>query len=249
MARTFTFDEIEAYLEGTLSDEMRLQIDDEIRTNPSFADSVEKHRQAHSLVQHYAISQLKNKVKRIHEEKAKDVPAHIQWMKIAASLLIVLLAGGYLFIRNEYRDDQLFEDSFTAYPNQFSVMGSGQKNLFTEGLRHYDNREYDKAVESFSKVENESEYAIPAQLYLGISYMALNQPEPSINALENLIEKGTSYSDAARWYLALAYLKNGDEDKTRSLLADIVKSKGFQAQQAERLLQKLTSPIRKLPGI
>jgi tetratricopeptide (TPR) repeat protein len=249
MAREYTFEEIEAYLAGTQSDEMTIQIEEEMRNNPSFAEAVEKHRNAHSLVQHYAIGQLKNKVKRIQTENVKAKATTIPWMRIAASLLIVVIAGGYFFIRNEYRADQLFEDSFTAYPNQFSVMGSAENNFFTEGLQHYDSHEYEEAIASFSKIPSENEFAVPSRLYLGISYLALNQPAPSISTFEKLIEKGTTYSDAARWYLALAYLKNGDELKARNLLDDIVRIKGFQSQQAERLLQKLKSPMRKLPGI
>ncbi len=170
-------------------------------------------------------------------------------MRIAASLLIVLVAGGYFFIRNQYRSDNLFSDAFSAYPNQFSVMGSSEKNSFTEGLNHYDNHEYEKAITSFSKIEEGNEYAIPAQLYLGISFLALNQSEESINALEKLIARETTYSDAARWYLALAYLKNDSEEKAISLLEHIVQIRGFQSQQAEKLLQKLKSPLRKMPGI
>lgn len=249
MAREFTFEEIEAYLAGALDDEMALQIEDEIRSNPSFAQAVEKHRKAHSLVQQYAIGQLKNKVKSIQEEEARTKTGTIPWMKIAASLLIVMLAGGYFFIRNVYRTDQLFEDSFNAYPNQFSVMGSSEKNLFTEGLQHYEKQEYEEAIDKFSKIQSESEYAVPSQLYMGISFLALDQSGEAINTLESLIEKGTTYSDAARWYLALAYMKNGDDDNASRLLEDIVKVKGFQSQQAERLLEKLKSPMRKLPGI
>ena len=249
MAREFTFEEIEAYLSGALNDEMVLQIEDEMRNNPSFAETVEKHRKAHSLVQQYAIGQLKNKVKRIQEEEVKTKETSIPWMRIAASLLIVVLAGGYFFIRNVYRTDKLFEDSFKAYPNQFSVMGSAEKNLFTEGLQHYDKQEYEEAVASFGKIDSDNEYAVPSQLYLGISLLALNQSAEAINTLEKLIKKETAYSDAARWYLALAYLKNGDEENASLLLEDIVKVKGFQSQQAETLLEKIKSPMRKLPGI
>jgi tetratricopeptide (TPR) repeat protein len=249
MGREFTFEEIEEYLSGTLSSETTLLIEEEMRSNPSFAAIVEKHRNAHILVKNYTIGQLKNKVKRIQEETKARTTSSVPWMRIAASLLIFLVVGGYFFIRSEYRNDQLFSDSFSAYPNQFSVMGADEKNVFAEALRHYDNHEYEEAIAGFSKMPNENEYAVPAQLYMGISFLALNQSEASIKTLEKLTEMETTYSDAARWYLALAYLKSNNEDKAIGLLEDIVQMKGFQSQQAEQLLQKLKSPLRKLPGV
>lgn len=249
MGREFTFEEIEEYLSGTLSSETTLLIEEEMRSNPSFAAIVDKHRNAHTLVKNYAIGQLKNKVKKIQEETKARTTSSVPWMRIAASLLIFLVVGGYFFIRSEYRTDQLFSDSFSAYPNQFSVMGADEKNVFTEALRHYDKQEYEEAIAGFSKVPEENEYAVPAQLYMGISFLALDNSGESINVLEKLMSRETTYSDAARWYLALAYLKNDNENKAISLLENIVQVKGFQSQQAEKLLQKLKNPLRKLPGI
>jgi tetratricopeptide (TPR) repeat protein len=170
-------------------------------------------------------------------------------MRIAASVIIFLIAGGYWFAWSAYSDDQLYADSFATYPNQFSVMGSEEKNSFTDGLEHYDRGDYKEAIASFKNISRENEYFVPAQLYTGVSYLAMEQPDSAVTALNNLLVNETTYSDAARWYLALAYLKNEDESNAITLLESIVDRKGFQAHQAKELLQKLKSPLKKLPGI
>jgi hypothetical protein len=57
--------------------------------------------------------------------------------------------------------------------------------------------------------------------------------------LKLITEKNSKFSEHAQWYLALAYMKNNDLDKTKELLLEITDNPGPYNTKAMELLDIL----------
>jgi len=73
------------------------------------------------------------------------------------------------------------------------------------------------------------------QLYQGISYLALQQNEKAIVALQSASEG--NFSASTQWYLALAYLQQEDWSACRSMLRTIIKEEKHPYYAAARDLR------------
>jgi TolA-binding protein len=106
---------------------------------------------------------------------------------------------------------------------------------FDQGMTAYDNGDYAKAVELLSSYYQQSGDA-NAALFLGISHLERGDVQSAAKALQNGIGNLPQPAlDACQWYLALAYLKMGDEVLAKGLLNTIQRD-GVYGKKAEELL-------------
>jgi tetratricopeptide (TPR) repeat protein len=98
-----------------------------------------------------------------------------------------------------------------------------------EAIRGYSKiLEDSKALEDDSEVstrsKNETEQTkFYAHYYLAQSYLSINNTQDAIRELKSAIEESPSlyWKSKGQWYLALAYLKAGQEQKTKGLLKQV----------------------------
>ncbi|MBC8156261.1 MAG: hypothetical protein H7Z72_25525 [Bacteroidetes bacterium] len=91
---------------------------------------------------------------------------------------------------------------------------------------------------------NQSDSQDSLQLQQGVILLQRQQVQPAITQLQPIAEGLPGHWRAtAQWYLALAYLKNGQPSQTDSLLAIIVVSNGHPYQlEARQLADQLPNP-------
>ncbi|GAB4407515.1 MAG: hypothetical protein OHK0053_34120 [Microscillaceae bacterium] len=76
--------------------------------------------------------------------------------------------------------------------------------------------------------------------YLGMSYLALQKPQPALEKLLTLSHSPNSqFTQAAQWYAALAYLKLQNPGAARTLLRHLSQQQGPYRQKAENLARRL----------
>ena len=79
------------------------------------------------------------------------------------------------------------------------------------------------------------------QLYLGIILLGEGQAEPAIQNLKAALAKlpkSRLYERPVKWYLALAYLQNGQEKEANELLLELKEGKDRYATGASSILNK-----------
>jgi len=252
MARQYTFDQIEDYLDGNLPEGERLDFEREIESDAELKNEVSRHIQARKLNEFHARQQLKEKVKNIYDQvKAEESPsAGFSMMKIAAVIALFILAGGYFYVYQTYSSGKMVENAFEPYPNRYGTMGDQLEDTFIQGMKYYDMENYQKAIDIFREIPESDPQYVPAQFYLGVSCFSGDEPASSITAFQTVIAQDSKlYNEAATWYLSLALLENGDEDKAKEYLREIVNNDEYRADKAQKLLRKLDSPLRYLPGV
>ena len=243
MNEEYTFKFIERYLEGTLSPEELKAFQEELHVDEALAEAVEKQRLTHKATDLYAQLVTKEKVKGIHNKvKRRTAGKRIRVFSLAASVAILLVAGlGYQFTKTRYANENLVQMTFHPYPDRITTMGVGTEEILGQGMEAYKQGQWAEARALLATVPDSSNNFDAAQLYLGISAMQIREYDQAIPPLSRLVEKENAFSEAAQWYLALAYLGAGNEDLARAQLQAILKAQRYQHEEARKLLHDLDS--------
>ncbi len=247
----YTFEQIEEYLNDTLSSQEKRDFEQELENNPELAAEVDRHREIHTLVDLYTKVRIKDKVKHIYQSQSSTaaVPVFSIYRIAAAVVLVITAFSAYFYFYQTYSDASLVADNFEVYPNRFTTMGQEDADPFMQALSHYDKKEYVEALLKFQEVPQNSENYLAAQLYLGIAFFSLERFDEATVSFENVNETSSRYQEVGKWYLALCYLKVHRTDEAETLLKEVAGSGGYQSSKAQDILDRLQSPVRGLPGI
>ena len=111
---------------------------------------------------------------------------------------------------------------------------------FREGMEHYQEEEYQRAIPVLREVTELDVTHIPSAFYLGICHLMANQFQEAIEQLERVIASGSDgYQEEAHWYLAKAYFGSGQMDKGQTALERVVAFKGGYLEDAQKNLELL----------
>ena len=131
---------------------------------------------------------------------------------------------------------------FQAPASPFLVRGGDQPDsLLQQGAVAYEAGRYEEAIASWSLLPQDHPRSEEISLYLGISYLAGNNPEKALASL-SFETTQPALRSAAEWYRALARLSSGDVPGTVAALEAIVSQSGSYASRAENLLNALGKP-------
>lgn len=195
---------------------------------------------------------------------------------IAAALVLAAMPLGYWLMSGSVTPDALFSDNFKAEEMQPHISWnrggsvippkeegevapetpaetptaeeSRAKALLNSGIGAYNSAKYADAAGYFEayleggKVSNDRE----VRFYLGVSYLAQNQPGKAKPLFRELSQQPFSIGfeslrQSSEWYLALAMLKDGEPGKAKHLLGKIAadgKEHAY-AEQAKAMLAKM----------
>lgn len=170
-----------------------------------------------------------------------------QWYLLAASVALLFgLTIYFVFLFDQtYTNEELYAQYFKPYPSDISIRTTDQVNQDTVllGFMEYEKSNFDEAINYFNSVLENDSSNIPVCFYLGISYMETGAFLKAENCFRNIIEnKFNIFSEEAKWYLALTWLKTDEkkqQQKIHQLLVEIISEKGDRAEDASDLLKEL----------
>ena len=97
--------------------------------------------------------------------------------------------------------------------------------------------DYQKAHQNFIQLKAAGQVPEVLDLYLGISYLQLDDATAAIELWED-VKNTHPYEAQIRWYLALAYLKNNQPRKAETILTSI-SSDAYKYKQANSILESI----------
>ena len=112
--------------------------------------------------------------------------------------------------------------------------------LLIDGLNLYSHGKYAEALTKFNQISEASQRSV--SVFSAISLLETDKAKQAVQQLETAISdygEGWEYYQDAQWYLALAYLKNKQEEGAEKILKFIVTSDRYYAKQASELLKQL----------
>ncbi len=248
-------DLIESYLDGDLTmEEMKAfeqlmdgdaELKKEVLIQQALIEGLKVRDEVHN-VNHpdkMALKKLWEEVK----TDGKRVKINTKWIRlvgIAASVgLLIWVANSFWYSNNVYSsgEPQTYSKEAFFQPYPMNVLRGQVEDSLTEKLNSltlvYNGKEYDEAIALLKIL---SERILPKeerQLYMGISYLAIDSLDQANSKLEPLHLSSGLWNEHARWYLTLSYLEQGKKLKAKELLELIVSvPKHFNQAYARQLL-------------
>ncbi|RMG31329.1 MAG: hypothetical protein D6730_01540 [Bacteroidetes bacterium] len=248
MESPHTFEHIEAYLEGRLSEQERRSLEQQMATDAELARKVEHHRRVHEGLRSIARDELKAEIAAIQREmqgKVRPLFGPVAYRMAAAVLLLFVLGIGYWWLALRPTPERLFAQHFAPHELRLTHMGEPQQEeaALTAFRQAYEAGDFARAIEAGTHYLAQPDTARKADslvlLGLGNACLAQGRAEEAVSYLEQLQDKYPS--DLGRWYLGLAYLADGRPQAARqtfeALLAD--ESSNFRKTEVQEILQRL----------
>ena len=247
-------DLIQRFLSEDLGDEEKEDVERRIKTDPVFAQEVEKYRFLLEGFWTLEAEQFRAKV------KSWDVPAEtkntsfgIRRWSMAVAATITLLIGGFLVFQwlaptQPPTQQEFFAQAMTDYVPNLSLRGregeDGLKLDLYDAFDQYSAKNYPAAILKFQEwirvvtpQEAPDDERNNALLCLGVSQIRGEKLQDAVQTF-SAISESSVYSQHARWYEALALLKLGDIPKTQEKL-ETLREDPFYKERALKILNQL----------
>ncbi|MEM6345561.1 MAG: hypothetical protein AAF927_16835 [Bacteroidota bacterium] len=231
-------EQIDAYLNGRLSEADRSAFETQIAQDPQLAEEVALQKEATQLLladrQRAFKAQLKEvaaKSKTAPVVEMKETPVvslwQQNWVRIAAAVVLLIGLGFILWPKSAAVSyPQMAEAYFEPYPDRLQIRSGDDDSLtlVQEALLAYNQKDYDTVVNTLADLdENDPQYLL-GRLYRANAYIALKQPAPAIEILQEIYAlEQSAISEITAWYLALAYLQADDAPNAQTILQGIAK--------------------------
>lgn len=238
---------IEDYLSGYLSEKELELFKEELKINSKLIAEVNLRVEIDNALKDKNLTDLRkllNNTPRIKHQYSRGVNLRNEvfrtWQIAAASLILVLLAGGmwYMFSSNVYSSDRLITK---YYKPAHAVMQTrsvelGSDDALKEAFSYYQQNDYSNAIKYFSSLDNQ----VTAKFYSGVCYIELEQYQKATDSFEFVInDKDNLFIEQAEWYLGLIYLMNNEKDKANEQFNKIAQADSFYSDQAQEIIKYL----------
>ena len=139
-------------------------------------------------------------------------------LKYAAVLTILLCS---VFVAQNYLgtdQSELFASYYKPYDSNVMRGQGSEMKSFNDALFSYSSEEYAEADAEFSKL---SDVSTDALFFGSICKLELGLYDNAISGFSKIKDQDSKYSEDAEWYLAMTYLKKGENAKLESLLEEM----------------------------
>jgi len=247
---------IRKYLHAELTEDERKKFDHLRNTDKVFDEEFK----FHSLMHKHRIQQFKSFVSKsekssiapTEEVKSERINNSTPIFKILRNIAAIFIIAAISYVsfnslnnnnnnNNNNNDPKLLVDSYLNEPYMSPgtlQSAEGDKDAWQSAITHYGKDEFELAEKEILNIDSIS---IEQQLYLGLSKLYKTNPaiEESISILESIKDRPDNFhEDATNWYLALAYLKNGQHESAKPIIKMIANGDHFKSKDAIKLLQQ-----------
>jgi tetratricopeptide (TPR) repeat protein len=165
------------------------------------------------------------------------------YMAAATVLLLVGIFGTLkMFINSSQpNSEELFKQYYELYKNDYNTRSDEVliNNLYL-AFQAYENKDYEKAAELFTKVVQSDETIMMAYFYKGISCIELGEYKTAIESFNKVLKnENNPYFVQAKWYCALTWLKINNISSAKQQLEWLSNNDRFYGFKAKELLLKL----------
>lgn len=235
---------LDRYLRQQLSREESGELDNLRQEDASFAEALQRRGEWAEVVRIAGRRQLH---KWLEEERQRHRPRRrVQRLvqrarqpSLTGAVLLVVVAALFLWWWYSGPDyERLARQYFSPYPNVISdATDYGTTPDFVDKLFvPYEQEEWSRAYDEFFSVAPDLPFA---RFYLGVTALAQRNPGRAADWLEQIGAQSGFY-EAGQWYLALAYLADGQIKLAQPLLLRISEIRGHPfRRQARELLTEL----------
>ena len=229
---------IERYFNNLLSEAEKLKFENKLASDNDFKKVVEAYAVIYNSLDEIKAEELLNRLRKVESsiegeiEQQQGIPLYFRWAAVFIFLVSVSL---WFYLGIAPSEKALFLAYYEPYPNvEDPVSRSGENTA--EVWKLYEAQDYTAAYVLFqSNLEiNPNDNA--SRFYAGICALELNTLDSAEGAFSTIVSnKDPRFFEQAQWYLALTYLKAGDETALDQVLEDIIESASSYNKKADEL--------------
>jgi TolA-binding protein len=238
---------IERYNTGEMSDLEKQWFRKELNNNEELRNEVKLRKLTDEVLEKQNIISLRTKLSAIEEKRNVKVhgirtlrPAYL---KFAAVITGVILIGSlYLYSGRSLTSDEIIDRYYKAYEFPTTQRsGISETNTdFSLALRFYNSHEYGKAAILFNKVLESNPKNMQSEFLLGVSNIGEKKyPEAKKSFVRVIDNNGVYFVDAAKWCLALCYLKTDEKEKAIKQFEIIRNDGSIYSKDAKKIIRSL----------
>ncbi|WP_046743218.1 tetratricopeptide repeat protein [Kordia zhangzhouensis] len=187
---------------------------------------------------------LSGKIRSIQKRETETkIPKKRTYFQYIASAVAVAAVCTLLYF--SFLPSLTAEQAFERYHDWSSLPSfqtkSDSENKLAKAETLFRQKKYKEALEIFKDYEqNNTTYDPKIQLYIGVSYLELDNSHEAIQTFDTLLQSDAIDHHKAYWYLALTYLKQNDTKNAKKTLTMLIENtSNFNYSKAKELLKKL----------
>lgn len=240
------FEISQRYIRGLSSPEEKQLMDARMEEDPEFRQSMEELRKSLLLIDLAGIMELKKRTTSLIENHGKSslIPNSPRKLIAIGFVIILILISGFLYFRHSTHQtlQNIFDQHFVQFPAPALNRTEGSPGLapWTLAIAAYNRKEYPKATTHFGEVMTASQGVdVEAEFYMAVSRLGSGESiEAASGQLQEISEGKNTYSEQAKWYLALSYLRSHNADAAQKVLMEISLSPNhYKQSEAAQMLK------------
>lgn len=166
-------------------------------------------------------------------------------LSLLGTIGLLLILSYFTYSKILYSPQHLFASYFSPHRPPV-VMQNAPEHIneeWRQAIQYYTGKNYQKASDQFySLIDNGAYPNYIVHFYAGVSYLGSGSYENAEYAREEfniVLNSENDFKPAARWYLALSYVRLDRDQKATQLLRKISESLDFKHDEASDLLERL----------
>ncbi len=254
------FERIKQYKNRQMSEEGRLAFENQLKTDPVFAEEVAFWAAIQQGIQDKGDVTLNDELMglgkqllqteagtpemtaQVNQDKLASRRAVPRWAFAAAAMLLLLLIAWPVYQRLS-GPETTYALAQTLYSEHFSLPPASilRGTSINQWQEAYEQKQFPQAIAALEGMLADSSFKRRSEafLFLGICHLGMEQPQEALTALEQVSPDSFAWEDA-QWYTSMAYLKLGDSAKAITYLKNIAgQANQVRKEEAGQILKRL----------
>jgi tetratricopeptide (TPR) repeat protein len=236
---------IEQYLEGTLGEAERREVEARARQDKDFLALIRMHREVDESIRDRDLALLRDEIKRIGNGfmDASDKAPYRIVFRVAAMLVLLTVAGlivKFLLFSN-LSPEALYQKYYSPYDTDVVLRSSGfDRTNLDKAIRNYSRGNYTKAIALLEETLGKDPANNLALFYRGLAALGTSDGKSAIPSFEAIPDDWSSpFIEHRNWYLALALLKEQRIQEAMKIFNEIGTGGGYYAEKARKISRNL----------
>jgi len=242
---------IDDYFTGNLNPEDRKNFENQMQQDKNFAEEVAFYLAAKQALKEELTDEKKEWFRELASrnvtlsEKTRSTQVRRIWVyRLAAAAVFVgiVFFSWSLFFQPSATSPNELADKYikTEFENLGVSMGSTRDSM-QEGLRLYNVKQYDSALQQFEQIILRDTSNYTAKRYAGDCSLMLGNYDKALNYFQQLATYTSNYSNPGIFYQAVTLMKRnqpGDKEEAKRLLKQVVNNDLDGKETADQWLKK-----------
>jgi tetratricopeptide (TPR) repeat protein len=241
---------IERYLTGDLSESETNQFLNKMKTDSQFLIEVEKQKFLLDGISTYGNRELKARLSKLSEgyskSKIADLPKQtkrISLKKIIAAAAVILAISTFVTMKYFNNSTSKLESNQVLFAQYFSPIELSNTRSISEtiDISSFNNGDYKAAIPDLQEVLKVNPARTDIAIALANSFYSVEASQEALQVLTPIIQRNDPiFSDQAKWYSALCYLKLENEELAMGFLNDLAQNSSADFhKEAKELIKEL----------